>query len=72
VLTGEFAAYPLEEKVIGTKYPQQAVARRANYIAETGGRRQYPWRVFAIADRDADLPASDIIYRLGGTTEPGD
>jgi alpha-glucosidase len=72
VLTGEFAAYPLEEKVIGTEYPQQAVARRANYVAETGGRRQYPWRVFAIADRDADLPASDIIYRLGGTTEPGD
>jgi alpha-glucosidase len=72
VLTGEFAAYPLEEKVIGTEYPQQAVARRANYIAETGGRRQYPWRVLAIADRDADLPASDIIYRLGGTTESGD
>jgi alpha-glucosidase len=72
LLTGEFAAYPLEEKVIGTEYPQQAVVRRANYIGETGGRRQYPWRVFAIADRDVDLPASDIVYRLGGTTEPGD
>ena len=28
--------------------------------------------MFAIAERDADLPATDIVYRLGGATEPGD
>jgi len=71
-LDGLFAGYPLEERVIGTGFPQAAVARRASYIAETTGHRPFPWRVLAIADRDADLPANDIVYRLGGTTEPGD
>jgi alpha-glucosidase len=71
-LDGLFAAYPLEETVIGSEYPQAAVVRRAGYMAETSGRRQYPWRVLAIADRDADLPATDIVYRLGGTTATGD
>ena len=67
-LDGLFAAFPLEEKVIGSEYPQAVVVQRASYIAETNGRRAYPWRVLAIADRDADLPANDIVYRLGGTT----
>ncbi len=71
-LDGLFAAYPLEERVIGNDFPQAVVVRRASYIAETAGRRSYPWRVFAIAERDADLPATDIVYRLGGATEPGD
>ena len=71
-LDGLFAPFPLEEKVIGSEYPQAVVVQRAGYIAETNGRRAYPWRVLAIADRDADLPANDIVYRLGGTTEPGD
>jgi alpha-glucosidase len=58
--------------VIGSEYPQAVVVRRGAHIADTNGRRPYPWRVLAIADRDADLPANDIVYRLGGTTEPGD
>jgi alpha-glucosidase len=71
-LDGLFAPFPLEEKVIGSEYPQAVVVRRGAHIAETNGRRTYPWRVLAIADRDLDLPANDIVYRLGGTTEPGD
>jgi alpha-glucosidase len=71
-LDGLFAPFPLAEKVIGSEYPQAVVVRRGAHIADTNGRRPYPWRVLAIADRDADLPANDIVYRLGGTTEPGD
>jgi alpha-glucosidase len=71
-LDGLFAPFPLAEKVIGSEYPQAVVVGRGAHIAETNGRRTYPWRVLAIADRDLDLPANDIVYRLGGTTEPGD
>ena len=71
-LEGQFAPYPLEEVVVGETYPQAAVARRAAHIAETRGRRLYPWRVFALAERDRDLPAHDLVYRLGGETAPGD
>jgi alpha-glucosidase len=71
-LTGTFARYPLEEKVIGDEFPQAVVTRRANYIAETSGSRAFPWRVLVIADRDAELPATDVVYRLGGETIAGD
>ncbi len=71
-LTGTFPQVPLEEKVVGDEFPQSVVTRRANYIAETAGRRSLPWRVFVVADRDEALPATDVIYRLGGETMPGD
>ncbi len=71
-LTGVFAGYPLEEKVVGTKWPQMGVARRAEYIAVTKGARLFPWRVAVIAAHDKDLADTDIVYRLGGETPRAD
>jgi alpha-glucosidase len=71
-LMGTFARFPIQEKVIGDEFPQAVVTRRANYIAETAGNREFPWRVLLIGDHDEDLPASDVVYRLGGDTAPGD
>ena len=67
-----FPAYPLEEKLVGTEFPQRVITRRADFIAQTRGTRTFPWRVFLIADRDSDLIESDIVYRLGGETPKGD
>lgn len=67
-----FPACPLEEKLVGTEFPQRIVTRRADFIAKTRGTRSFPWRVFLIADRDTDLIESDIVYRLGGETPRGD
>jgi alpha-glucosidase len=67
-----YPAYPLEERVAGDAFPQAVVTKRAGYIATTCGRRSYPWRVLAIADRDAQLAETDIVWRLGGETTPGD
>jgi alpha-glucosidase len=41
------------------------VVKAADYIAQTTGRRNFPWRVIAIAENDGDLITNDIIYRLG-------
>lgn len=71
-LSGVFAGYPLEEKVVGTKWPQMAVARRAPHIAVTRGTRSFPWRVAVIATNDAALAETGVIYRLGGETPAGD
>jgi alpha-glucosidase len=71
-LDAVFPAYPLEETVVGEGFPQALVSKRAPYIADTSGTRTFPWRVFAMADRDADLPGTDIVYRLGGETGKGD
>lgn len=64
-LDGTFARYPLDEVITG-KYPTPRVTRRAGYIARTAGTRTLPWRVVALADHDRDLPAHDVVFRLGG------
>jgi len=63
-LKGEFAPYPLKEKIAEGDYPQMVVADRADYIAKTNGSRNFPWRVLMIARNDKDLPANDMVYRL--------
>jgi alpha-glucosidase len=61
-LCGKFAAFPLKEEQ--TRDRTLAVSERADYIAETTGAREYPWRVLMIARRDGELVENDIVYRL--------
>jgi alpha-glucosidase len=61
-LSGRFAAFPLKEEMKRDR--TLAVAERADYIAETNGAREFPWRVLAIARRDGGLIENDIVYRL--------
>jgi alpha-glucosidase len=61
-LRGKFAAYPLKEEQKRDR--TLAVAERAEYIADTNGAREFPWRVLAIARRDGELIENDIVYRL--------
>ena len=63
-LKGIQAAYPAEEKLVEGEFPQMVVTKRANYIAKTKGKRNYPWRVFVIAAEDKELPSNDLVYRL--------
>ena len=51
-LSGQFAPYPLEEKIAEGEFPQAIVTKRADYIAKTKGRRSFPWRVLLIAATD--------------------
>ncbi|MGN6532419.1 MAG: glycoside hydrolase family 97 protein [Ginsengibacter sp.] len=39
-----------------------------NYIAHTKGTRTFPWRIFAIADRDNQLLNNEIVYKLAAPT----
>jgi len=61
-LRGTFAAYPLKEEQKRDR--TLAVTERADYIADTDGAREFPWRVLAIARRDGELIENDIVYRL--------
>ena len=64
-LTGVFAPYPANEKVVGGDgFRQSIVTERANYIAITNGNRTFPWRIIAIAPTDASILTNDIVYRL--------
>ncbi len=62
-LVSKFPPYPLEEKLIRDRTIK--VTKAAEYIAKTNGTREFPWRVFAIAEKDGDIIENDIIYRLG-------
>ena len=41
------------------------IISRKNYIAHTAGKREFPWRVFGLAENESDLLENDITYRLG-------
>jgi alpha-glucosidase len=65
-LKGLFPAYP--KKVELGRDRNERVVEREDYIARTRGTRDFPWRVLAIAERDADLIDTDIVYRLASET----
>lgn len=71
-LEGVNAPYPLEFRVNPGEFPQEVVTKRADYIAHTKGTRTYPWRVFMLSEQDAQLPANDMVYRLGSPSRVAD
>lgn len=71
-IVGDFAPYPLAEKINEGEFPQAVVAKRADYIARTIGKRSFPWRVFMIAATDKELPGNDLVYRLASPSRIDD
>jgi alpha-glucosidase len=65
-LVGAFAAYPLKTQMDRDR--TENVTERADYIARTKGTREFPWRTIVVAERDATLLESDIVYRLASPT----
>lgn len=65
ILAGAYAGYPLETRMNPGEFPQEVVTRRADFIARCKGARTFPWRVFMVAENDAELPSNDMVYRLG-------
>ncbi|WNH09847.1 glycoside hydrolase family 97 protein [Thalassobellus suaedae] len=46
----------------------QTITKEADYIAQTTGKRVYPWRVFIISDDDRTLIESNLTYQLAKPT----
>ena len=65
-LKGLFPAYP--RKVELKRDRDEHVIEREPYIAKTRGTRDFPWRVLVVAERDAELLDTDIVYRLAAET----
>src|SRR5256886_12833192 len=61
-LVGFFPGYPLKEKLERDR--DFRVAEAADYIAVTSGTRTFPWRLFGIVDRDADLLTNQLVWLL--------
>jgi alpha-glucosidase len=61
-LFGIFPAVALKEEQTNDRTVK--VLERADYIAETGGDRSFPWRVLVIAENDGDLLENQMVYKL--------
>jgi alpha-glucosidase len=69
-LKGLFPAYP---KTVELKRDRdEHVVEREPFIAKTRGTRDFPWRVLVIAERDADLLSTDIVFRLASESKIAD
>jgi alpha-glucosidase len=69
-LKAVFPGYPLEVKQNGDR--DVPVTKYADYLAETTGRREFPWRVIVITQNDADLLTCQMIYKLASPSKGGD
>jgi alpha-glucosidase len=69
-LKGLFPAYPA--KVELNRDRNERVVERERFIAKTRGTREFPWRVLVVAEKDATLLDSDIVYRLASDSALAD
>lgn len=70
-LQAVFAKYPTKLKQF-TPRAMNRVVERSNYIAETDGKRDYPWRVWAITENDKQMPTNNLVYALASPSRIGD
>lgn len=63
-LRGIWAPVPVATEQGGHNNLQQLVKLSHNYIAETIGKREYPWRIFAITNKDMELLNNDMAYLM--------
>lgn len=70
-LQGTFAGYPIKLK----SFPPRAMKRvveRADYIANTKGTRSYPWRIWAVTEKDTEMPVNNLVYALASPSRIDD
>ena len=63
-MQGLFPAYPTKTELGGLCQFNDRVIERANYLAETDGTRNFPWRLMVIAGEDKELADNDLVYKL--------
>ena len=63
-VNGSFPKYPTKWEPGGHSLFNLVVQERADFIAKTTGKRDFPWRVIAVAREDIDLVDSDLVYKL--------
>lgn len=56
--------YPKSLTNTGSTYVRNQVAGYYNYVARVIGTRTYPWRIFAVAEKEEDLIENNMVYLL--------
>jgi alpha-glucosidase len=64
-----FSKYPLQEKNGGFNNINRLITERADYLVQTKGTRNFPWRIVVISENDTDLANNDMIQKLSEPTK---
>ncbi len=70
-LKAVFAPYPKKMAYYPWRHMTH-VAEACDYIAASTGKRNYPWRVFAITEKDTEMPTNNLVYALASPNKIGD
>jgi len=68
-LRSAHAGYPSAFNYEGSAYGFGQVKKHEEHIAKTTGNRSYPWRIFVVAENDADLISNTLVYQLAQPQE---
>lgn len=71
-LQSDFAAFPDSVSLGSWGNFVSVVRSRKDHIAETSGRREFPWRIIMATDDDRTLLRNELIYKLSSPQAPGD
>lgn len=63
-IRGNWAPYPAKTELGSWGNFVSVVKERKDYLAETTGKRAYPWRVAIAAEQEKELLANQLIYKL--------
>ncbi|HAQ21725.1 MAG TPA: alpha-glucosidase [Prolixibacteraceae bacterium] len=61
--------FPKKYTNSGDIYGLGQIAEKEDFIAKVEGTRTYPWRIFAVAENEADLITNNMVYLLASPTE---
>ncbi|HRQ52209.1 MAG TPA: glycoside hydrolase family 97 N-terminal domain-containing protein, partial [Agriterribacter sp.] len=68
-LSATHPPYPKTLVTTKSRYSSGQVGETHDYIASVAGARNYPWRIFAVADREDGLISNNMVYLLASPTE---
>ncbi len=71
-LTVTHPPYPKRYRYSKNRYISEQVDETYDYIARVAGSRNYPWRIFAIADAEEGLIDNHMVYLLASPTDMTD
>ncbi|MRX41720.1 Retaining alpha-galactosidase [Flavobacterium sp. LC2016-23] len=66
---GRFSHYPLQEKNGGFNNINRLITDRADYLVQTKGTRNFPWRIVVISENDSALANNDMVQKLSEPTQ---
>jgi len=68
-LQGTNPTYPKTYSYKGNAYVQGQIAEWEPFIAKVAGTREFPWRIFAVANQEEGLISNNMVYLLASPTE---